>query len=169
MIKEDNDGFVNFPTNVRNIMKMDSGKTMVYIVAFDVNDSMDQKYDLSNIKIEMPGTFVSDDVSRRPMAKEHYMIEDIDSLLEQQSMDDEYDSLYFPNLISADVMYKILSIPMTTAVCVGWSNFSFELKNQIGYWNAGFDNLTNEGKKLYYSLRKLHNNKEIRILTFNNI
>ena len=36
-------------------------------------------------------------------------------------------------------------------------------------WTASFDSLTNEGKKLYYSLRKLHNNKEVRILTFNNV
>lgn len=169
MLKEDNDGFVRFPNSSRHIMKMDSGKTMIYIVAFDVKDAMGQKYDLSNIKIEMPGTFVAEDVTRRPMVKEQFMIEDIDELLEQQSKDDEYDSLYFPHLTGSDAMAKILSIPMTTAVCVGWSEFSYELKSQIGYWNAGFDDLTNEGKKLYYSLRKLHNNKEIRILTFNNI
>lgn len=165
-MKEDNEGFVKFPRRPE-IMKIDSGKTMVYLVAFDVKDAMGGRYDLSNIKLEMPGTFVSDDVSRRPMAKESYMIEDIDALLEQQAMDDEYDSLYFPALIGPESMEKTLSIPMTTAVCLGWSETSYEMKSQIGYWNAGFDDLTNEGKKLYYSLRKLHNNKELRILTFN--
>ena len=60
------------------------------------------------------------------------------------------------------------SIPLTSCVCVGWSSFTFEFID--GYpWSASFDTLTNEGKKLYYSLRKLHNNKEIRILTFNNV
>jgi hypothetical protein len=71
--------------------------------------------------------------------------------------------------MGTDVMNKVLSIPMTTAICVGWSDCSYELRNEIGFWNATFDDLTNEGKKLYYSIRKLHNNKEIRILTFNNI
>lgn len=56
------------------------------------------------------------------------------------------------------------SIPLTTCVCIGWSEFSF--KNNSGYWYATFRDLTNDGKNLYYSLRKLHNNKEVRILTF---
>ena len=36
-------------------------------------------------------------------------------------------------------------------------------------WICTFRDLTNEGQKLYYSIKKLHNNKEVRILTFNNI
>lgn len=169
MLREDNDGFVRFPNASRNITKLDCGKTMVYIVAFDVKDAMGQKYDLSNIQLEMPGTFVSDDVNRRPVATKQFTIDDIDELIDQQSKDDEYDSLYFPNLMGRDALTKIMSIPMTSCICVGWSDISYEMKNEIGFWNAGFDDLTNEGKKLYYSVRKLHNNKEIRILTFNNI
>ena len=52
---------------------------------------------------------------------------------------------------------------------MGWSEFSYELKDNIGFWSASFRDLTNEGRKLYYSIKKLHNNKEVRILTFNNI
>jgi hypothetical protein len=169
MLKEDNEGFVRFPNTNRQITKLDCGKSMVYIVAFDVKDVMGQKYVLSNLQLEMPGTFVSDDVNRRPVASKQFTIDDIDELIDQQSKDDEYDSLYFPNLMGTDVMNKVLSIPMTTVICVGWSDCSYELRNEIGFWNATFDDLTNEGKKLYYSIRKLHNNKEIRILTFNNI
>jgi len=169
MLKEDNEGFVRFPTANRSIAKLDCGKTMVYIAAFDVNDAMGKKYELSNLQLEMPGTFVSDDVSRRPTAAKQFTIDDIDDLIDQQAKEDEYDSLYFPNLIGRDAMSKVLSIPMTTCICVGWSDFSFETKSYIGFWNATFDDLTSEGKKLYYSIRKLHNNKEIRILTFNNI
>jgi hypothetical protein len=117
----------------------------------------------------MPGTFVSDDVNRRPVVTKQFTIDDIDDLIDQQAKDDEYDSLYFPNLMGRDALTKILSIPLTTSICVGWSDFSYETRNEIGFWNATFDDLTNEGKKLYYSIRKLHNNKEIRILTFNNI
>ena len=169
MLKEDNEGFIKFQNNNREIIKMDSGKSMVYIVAFDIKDVMGQKYDLSNLKLEMPGTFVSDDVHRRSVINRQFTIDDIDELIDQQVKDDEYDSFYFPNLMGNDVMNKVLSIPLTTSVCVGWSEFSYEMRNDIGFWNANFDDLTNEGKKLYYSLRKLHNNKEIRILTFNNI
>jgi hypothetical protein len=64
---------------------------------------------------------------------------------------------------------KLLSIPMTTCICMGWSEFTFDIKDDLGFWNASFRDLTNEGRKLYYSIKKLHNNKEVRILTFNNI
>ena len=96
MLKEDNDGFVRFPNTNRQIEKLDCGKSMVYIVAFDVKDVMGQKYALSNLLLEMPGTFVSDDVNRRPVLSKQLTIDDIDDLIEQQVRDDEYDSLYFP-------------------------------------------------------------------------
>ena len=66
---------------------------------------------------------------------------------------------YFPN--------KELSIPFTTSILVGWFDQTIETKNG-DQWYANFRDLTNEGQKLYYSIKKLHNNKEIRILTFNN-
>jgi hypothetical protein len=166
---EDNEGFVRFPVESRKIMKLDIGKTLIYIAVFDVKDVMGQKYDLSNLKLELPGTFVADDVGKRPVQKARPGIDEIDLLLEQQALEDEYDSLYFPNLLDSSSLNKTESISLTSAICVGWSECSFELKSEIGYWNATFDDLTNEGKKLYYSLKKLHNNKEIRILTFNNI
>ena len=58
---------------------------------------------------------------------------------------------------------------MTTCICMGWSDYTFDVKDDLGFWNASFRDLTNEGRKLYYSIKKLHNNKEVRILTFNNI
>ena len=51
MLKEDNEGFVRFPNSNRQIAKLDCGKSMVYIVAFDVKDVMGQKYALSNLQL----------------------------------------------------------------------------------------------------------------------
>jgi hypothetical protein len=62
-----------------------------------------------------------------------------------------------------------MSIPMTTCICIGWSEHTFDIKDDLGFWSASFRDLTNEGRKLYYSIKKLHNNKEVRILTFSNI
>ena len=87
MLKEDNEGFVRFPNINRQITKLDCGKSMVYIIAFDVKDAMGQKYDLSNIQLEMPGTFVSDDVNRRPVVAKQFTIDDIDELIDQQVKD----------------------------------------------------------------------------------
>jgi hypothetical protein len=52
---------------------------------------------------------------------------------------------------------------------MGWSEHTFDIKDDLGFWSASFRDLTNEGRKLYYSIKKLHNNKEVRILTFSNI
>ncbi len=75
------------------------------------------------------------------------------------------DKIYFPN-IEDDIP---VSIPITTSICLGWNENSFESREKNTSWVANFRDLTHEGKKIYYSIKKLHNNKEVRILTFNNI
>ena len=134
MLREDNSGFVIFPTRTSTRFKrLETGKTLVYFVVFDIEDINRGKYCLSNLNLELPGEFVADDISKN--------------------------NIYFDK--------DGLSIQLTTSICVGWSNYSYE-DNDGSDWVATFDKLSNEGKKLYYSLRKLHNNKEIRILTFKN-
>lgn len=165
MFKEDTSGFVNFPIRRTDIMKMDTGKTLIYIVAFDIEDTNGRKYELSNIQLDLPGSFISDDINRRPMPKGQLTIDD---LVEDYAKNEEYDLMYFPNIVT-EGSQRTMSISMMSSICVGWSEYSFEIRNDIGFWNATFNDLTNEGKKLYYSLKKLHNNKEIRILTFSNV
>jgi hypothetical protein len=48
---------------------------------------------------------------------------------------------------------------LITSICIGWYEGIYV------NWFATFKNLTFEGRKLYYSIKKLHNNKEVRILT----
>jgi hypothetical protein len=164
MYREDNSGFVNFPVPEKDIARIDSGKTLVYLVAFEVDQERDP---MSNINLFQPGIFVSDDMSTRPMPiKSQESVEDI---IKKNLEQDFYDSLYFPKRSSVDDWKRNMSIDLISTVCLGWSNFTYEYNGEIRFWNANFKDLTNEGKKLYYSLRKLHNNKEIRILTFNNI
>ena len=140
MLREDNSGFVIFPnrTNTK-VDRFDTGKTYIYLVAFDIEDVNGGRYCLSNTTLELQGNFVSDDISKRGFDEGQIYFQDED-----------------------------ISIPLTSCVCLGWSSFTFEFKEGFS-WTASFDSLTNEGKKLYYSLRKLHNNKEVRILTFNNV
>ncbi len=159
MLKEDNSGFVIFPNSGKIFDHIESGKTMVYMVAFDPCDLTGQPYELSKNKITLPGNFVSDDVSfvRR---KQPDFLSDLDDFIKEHIKEGDYSKRYFPK--------KELSIPLTTSVLVGWFDYTIETKSGE-QWFATFRDLTNEGQKLYYSLKKLHNNKEIRILTFNNI
>jgi len=130
MLKEDNSGFVNFPISDNDFTRK-SGKTLIYLVAFDVSDMTDIPYVLSNISLKVKGEFISDDIN-------------------------QIDSVYFQDK----------SIPLTTCICLGWSEFTF--KNGVNDWYATFRDLSNDGRNLYYSIRKLHNNKEVRLLTFVN-
>lgn len=146
---EDNNGFVFFPLEGPKINVINDNKTIVYLVAFEITNN---KSPLSSIVINLPGDFVSDDVIERSI---------LNDVVKNDVMKNEYDSIYFPN-------NKVTSISLVSATTIGWSDNAYEFKN--GYpWRATFRDLTEEGKKLYYSMKKLHNNKEIRILTFNNI
>jgi hypothetical protein len=164
MYKEDNSGFVNFPSGGKEVTKIESGKTLVYLVAFEVDL---EKESMSNINLFLPGIFVSDDVVTRPdPIGKNYTLDDVIRINKEQ---DFYDSLYFPNIFAVDSLMRDMSIDLISSVFLGWSNFTYEYSYEIRFWNATFKDLTNEGKKLYHLFRKLHNNKEIRILTFNNI
>lgn len=146
MFNEDNNGFIFFPYGDR-ICTTESQKTIIYLVAFDV-----KKNSLSNLNIISPGDFVSDDIIDR------HLVNDV-SLNDKSH--DEYHNNYFPES-------NLKSISLITSICIGWSNDSYEYKDGQP-WKASFRDLTEEGKRLYYAIKKLHNNKEVRILTFNNI
>jgi hypothetical protein len=168
MLREDNSGFVNFPLEGKMINRLETGKTFVYLVAFDSQDVSNNAYELSNLRLLLSGTFIADDISMRSRPKISGKMS-IDELIKNKLKDDEYDNLYFPNSLNKDGLKKLMSIPMTTCICMGWSDYTFDIKEELGFWSASFRDLTNEGRKLYYSIKKLHNNKEVRILTFNNI
>jgi hypothetical protein len=154
-------GFVNFPNDDRMYIRADSGKTLIYIVAFEVDQN--KSPEISSLNLFQPGTFVSDDVIFRPK------YEPEKNIISKNKEQDFYDSLYFPNLKSNNEIKRLMSINLISCVCVGWCDWTYEYKNEIKFWNATFNDLTHEGRKIYYSLRKLHNNKEIRILTFSDI
>jgi hypothetical protein len=163
MLKENNSGFINFPVADKSITDLNIGKTLVYLISFDV-ENFNKEYILSNLKLPKIGYFVSDDMQGR-----HRIITkgiSIDDLIISKIKDEESDRLYFP---SDDDANDKMSMPLITCICIGWHEKTFEFKNDSGFWFANFENLTNEGKKLYYSIKKLHNNKEVRILTFNGI
>jgi hypothetical protein len=61
------------------------------------------------------------------------------------------------------------SNPLVTSICVGWCDGNYISKYENKFWTADFKDLTNEGRKLYYSIKKLHNNKEVKILTINSV
>jgi hypothetical protein len=160
MLREDNNGFVHFPIPGKVIDRIDGVKTFIYLVAFETLDLTNVPYILSNCRLNLQGTLVSDDVTFR----KRFTHNTLDELVEEQLDNNEFEIRYFPNV--DDEIQS--SIPLTTCICLGWSENSYQFKNSAD-WVCTFRDLTNEGQKLYYSIKKLHNNKEVRIFTFNNI
>ena len=149
-------GFVNFPFvqhQYSNVKKVDIGRTQVYLVAFSGDSDC-------GIEFEKPGVFCGDDVS----IKKNFQTVDkqIDSVIKEMTEEEGYmvDSIFFR---------QEDKIKIDSCILLGWSQFSYEFKDRVEPWCCTFRDLTDEGRKLYYSLKKLHNNSEIRILTFNNI
>jgi len=142
-------GFVNFPNqNNRSIKMIDSGKTMVYLVAHGEVDA--------NVQLPIIGNFCGDDITpNKNILTSNKNIEDVINDLSQDFETKEY--------------FNGQNFPLVTSILLGWSLYSYEYNDRINPWCCGFRELTNEGKKLYYSLKKLHNDCELRILTFNNI
>ena len=160
MLREDNTGFVNFPHAGKVIDKVEGLKTFIYLVAFETLDLTNTPYILSNCRLNLQGTLVSDDVTFR----KRFTQNTLDEIIESQLDNNEFESRYFPNTIDENQV----SIPLTTSICLGWSENTYQFKDGSD-WVCTFRDLTNEGQKLYYSIKKLHNNKEVRIFTFNNI
>lgn len=150
MLNEDNSGFINFPENIVS----GNGKTLIYLVAFAPNISDE----ISNVNLSIKSDFVSDDMIHRPSINSSKAFDD---MIMDQIINNKYDKFYFP---SEDDGGNKVSISLVSCICIGWSNFIYS----NGDWVATFRDLTYEGTILYYSMKKLHNNKEVRILTFNN-
>ena len=68
-----------------------------------------------------------------------------------------------------DILYLKENFKISSYILLGWSKYSYIYNDRIEPWVCSFKNLTTEGRKLYYSIKKLHNNSELRILTFNKI
>lgn len=151
MIGEETNGFVNFPPNLPNVIT-ERNKTLVYLVAFDwSNLSGNPESILSNTNIKLNAKLISDDVNGIA-----YINNQVSNAPTQ---------IYFPK--------NRISIPFVTSICVGWSENSYKVIQEGSKleqdWFCTFRELTNEGRKLYYSIKKLHNSKEVRLLTFTNI
>jgi len=154
MLREDNSGFVTFPIEGKYFSRTD-GKTFIYLVAFDSEDFLNKGYDLSNVNLNLRGNFVSDDISMK--SRKDFE----NSLLDT--------GRYFPNTLTKNKEDFVSSIPLTACICIGWDVSTYDFKKEDVPWCATFRDLSSEGRRLYYSLKKLHNTKEVRILTFNNI
>ena len=151
MITRDYDitGFVNFPNLYsKNIKPIDTGKTFIYLAAIDFNSE-----EFSKQKISINGNYCGDDVSPKKQLNTSKL--SIDQIISEMK--------------SEKVPEINIENPVVSLILIGWSKFSYQYNTDIQTWICTFRELTNEGKKIYYSIKKLHYDKEVRILTFNNI
>jgi uncharacterized protein YeeX (DUF496 family) len=146
-------GFVNFPHHTaRSVKTVDCGATSIYLIAF--SESVNQM----SQELKLVGNFAGDDVMPRSYPRLTTSIED--NIKNLTSIYNSQKDFYFSNQERFGIISQVL---------IGWSKYSYEYTDRIDPWICTFRELSNEGRKLYYSLKKLHNDAEIRLLTFNNI
>ncbi len=143
-------GFVNYPRHSENIKRVDTGKTFVYLIAIDYDSG-----EFSKLNLDIRGDYVGDDVTpRRHIDTTKLSVDEIVSVMRYENGDDDpFEGLK----------------PLISSVLIGWSSYSYQINDDIQPWICSFRELTTEGRKLYYSFKKLHNEKEVRLITINNI
>ena len=149
---------LNFPKDYNEV----DGKTIVYLIAFDSLESEDFFVD-SNCYLMLNGSLVSDDIFKYSKNLS------LDEFVSNQMTSNHYNDLYFPNyndeFFDNNEIEKYLSIPLQASITLGKIDTVFE-DNELSNWVAGFEDLTEKGKTLYYMMRELYPDKEVRILTF---
>ena len=124
--------------------------------------------EFSNTYLFLDGEFVCDDAMTRPKLKEELSKVSIDEFLFDELENQTYDNLYFPNINASYVedydFTKWISTPLLNSTLIGSSNSSY-IKDGVN-WYCTFNDLNKDGKDFYFSMKKLFNNKEVRILTF---
>lgn len=156
MMVDELTGFVMFPTHFdRNIKMSDSGMTHVYLC---VVESSDRKSSFSNISLNIDGILCGDDMSSWS------------SEITRDTVESAIKSISSYDIINGIGHTKSgMQIPIVSCILIGWSKYSFEYLDKDNPWVANFRSLSSEGRKLYYGMKKLHNEKEVRLITFNKI
>lgn len=164
MIKD----YIKFPANQNDVILIDDGKTTINLIVFDPRESPEYMSEESNTHLVLDGVFVSDNVITRPSLDEYKDLS-VDELVSSEIASNNYTELYFPNfnsdLFQSSDISKYLSIPLLCSIMLGKCNMTFE-RNEGGFWNASFEDLTDDGKNVFHLMRKLYPDKEIRLLTF---
>lgn len=146
-------GFVMFPHN-EEMRELDTGKTFVYLVAIECENTKV----FSTVTLGNDGVFCGSDVlSTTKISTENIPLEKTIEIVTFNPKEKG------PTHLDLSQDRRLVS-----SVLLGWSELTY-YSNGTQPWICGYNELTEHGKRLYFSLKKLHNDKEIKILTFNNI
>ncbi len=160
-----NKGFINFPIN-SDCWKKSKRKLWVNIVVFDILNAKTKDFSpYADTHLLLDGMLVCDDVMMKPKSDKS---ENIDQFLGLELSTQQYENLYFPNynlhFVQDFDLIKYLSTPFLSSILLGKSDFNY--MNDDENWFCTYSDLNEDGKNLYFLIKKLYNNKEVRILTF---
>lgn len=161
-------GFVNFPINDSAFKSTKEGGMFVKLVVLAKNDFETEQCCGCGVYDFLQESFVGSD---HPLIENPHLIE---SDQERYEAFDKNKKQYFPNchdfeekeyrqkkLAFLNIMCPALSV--TVIGSTGWSGWHEE---EGKYWHCTYDDLTEDGKNLFESIRKLYPNNPIHLLTF---
>jgi hypothetical protein len=138
-------GFINFPFHQPHILSINNGITYCYLISIDVGDN------LPSLNFNIDSTSYTDDVTPKKITDTSKM-----------SLSDAISAM-------KNVEPLMMDLNIVSAILIGSTDHIFNKKSDINPWNCSFSDLTTSGKDLYYSIKKLHYDKEIKIITITKI
>lgn len=138
-------GFINFPFHQPHISFVNNGKTYCYLIAIDVEDQ------LPSLNFNIESTSYIDDVTPKKVTDTSTM-----------SLTDAINAMKVAEPL-------IMDMNIVSAILIGSTDHIFNRRSDVNPWNCSFSDLTSSGKDLYYSMKKLHYDKEIKIITITKI
>ena len=151
-------GFVNFPVHEEIWRSSNEGGMIVKLYVIPKYDST---YD-NNFEVRY-GNTITNMLGKSFVGSDHYKLHYYEEEYGTESNFTDILEKYFPRVEKYGDDNQYLSIPLYASIIVGnsgWSGYN-------EYWKCTFDDLTEDGKALYNSLKLLYGESaELHLLTF---
>lgn len=183
-------GFVNFPVDSTDYKSTNEGGMFVTLIAMDKKGGYwAECCGAESTFMDSVEVLVSDDKIGRPSYNPNKILEWVSKMtlpkfidklvwklvrLELENHDRKnkiYDEVFFPRINNPILSEKSWgsrdydSVPLLCSMTIGTTGWSGS-NEEKGYWHCTYEDLTEEGKKLYDLIQKLYSNCEVYLLTW---
>ena len=156
-------GFVRFPVTDPDWKNTGEGGMFVRLVVYE-KEGVDWKVCCGGYQhIFCDESLLTDDALGR---RERNSSEDLQNILEEQEAWDHLLQKHFPNINQRDDQYQYVSRPYLCVLTLGMSGWSGFHEEKGHYWHCEIEDLTEEGKVLYESIKNLYPGCHVELMTW---
>lgn len=161
-------GFVNFPVNDKNYENSNEGGMFVKLVV--INDGNWSVCCGPGDNVSMfSDVMIDDDKPKKNVTKPKHISEFAEKLELNKDNIKNNITFHYPRIdddICGNLSSRYMSIPYLAIIDIGSTDWSGWNEKKKQYWHCTFDDLKDDGKALYNSMKKLYPKCDIRLVTF---